>query len=99
MEGFVGVNKEPEMASLLDLDPVEVFQVLGDVGSQSGSCVLDHLESLKEFGSGAWVECIAVVQSAGDEGMRYRLSGGDGEPLEDFMGHADLSTPEALLDY
>lgn len=53
MEGFVGVNKEPEMASLLDLDPVEVFQVLGDVGSQSGSCVLDHMESLKEFGSGA----------------------------------------------
>ncbi|KAJ1136280.1 hypothetical protein NDU88_002697, partial [Pleurodeles waltl] len=49
MEGFVGMGQELEVASFLDREPMEVLQVLGDVGSrrqvedQSGSCVLDHL--------------------------------------------------------
>lgn len=91
MGGFVSVGQELEMAFLLDWEPVEVFQILvslGQVEDQCGGCILDHLESLDEFGGGACIECVAIVQSACDEGMCYCLPGADGEPHEKLAEHA-----------
>lgn len=46
----------------------DVFSRSG-AGEDSGSLVLDQLESVGEFGEDTREESVAVVQSRGDEGM------------------------------
>ena len=46
------------------------------------------MKSLQEVTSDSCVECVAVVQATGDEGLSDGSPGADGEPFEDLPKHA-----------
>ena len=91
VEGLERVGKKYELASLQDWEPVQMSQMWGDVclsweiSDYSGDCVLDCLESVEQVGGDPYVECVAVVQSAGDEGLCNGASGVLREPLENLV--------------
>ncbi|KAJ1187227.1 hypothetical protein NDU88_004006 [Pleurodeles waltl] len=67
---FVSVGEEFEGDSLVDWEPVHVFQVVcdvavaGDVQYEGCGGVLDALQPPLEFGCGSCIEGSAVVQFA-----------------------------------
>ena len=95
MQGFVGVDEGLEVASLLDREPVKFLEVGGDVGlpgevkDESGCGVLYCLEFPEEAGIDAGVECVAIVEAAGDECLSDCFPCVGGEPFEDLSEHTE----------
>ena len=85
--------EEFEESSFVDEEPVELLEVRRDVNAvwkvedESGCRVLYGLESSGQLSVDSGIECFAVVQFAGDDGIGDGLAGVDRELLEGLLKH------------
>ena len=96
-KSFVGVSEDLELASFLDGEPVEVLEVGGVMWVLLGRSrmslaaafcmVWSRLKTWEEMLAG--VESVAVVEAAGDQGLRDGLSGVGRDPFENSAEHTE----------